>query len=162
MPRRWATSREADVTMREVLEVESSGCWLPMMVGILMILCVKTYLLRVTGWKFHSTSLPSFEKDVQCTDPLEAREVLESWKSARNCPCCDWCTQWFQNCSKCLRRCSFLGCLVMQSYHVIRIWLQIDSQSWFQAILPQPPNFMEQRVLQTWLKQFHRFTMLHL
>lgn len=124
--------------------------------------CVKTYLLRVTGWKFHSTSLPSFEKDVQCTDPLEAREVLESWKSARNCPCCDWCTQWFQNCSKCLRRCSFLGCLVMQSYHVIRIWLQIDSQSWFQAILSQPPIFMEQRVLQTWLKQFHRFTMLHL
>lgn len=95
--------------MREVLEVESSGCWLPMMVGILMILCVKTYLLRVTGWKFHSTSLPSFEKDVQCTDPLEAREVVESWKSARNCPCCDWCTRWFQNCSKFLRRCSFLG-----------------------------------------------------
>lgn len=44
--------------------------------------CVKTYLLRVTGWKFHSTSLPSFEKDVQCTDPLEARDPEETGRKS--------------------------------------------------------------------------------
>ena len=94
--------------MRSCNAVESSGCWLLMMVGpgrrILMIPCVILYLLRASGWKSHSTSLSGSKR---CTvyRPAGGPRSSRVMEKCQKLPLLRLVrTQWFQNCSKCKRK----------------------------------------------------------